>query len=148
MFSSTSPDGSPQLHFCTIQVAAGLTDDDVADALGERSQRIYDKYGTMMLNTEGFSATGLERKATCKALFQKVLYLAEHEALVKAGSEAANKVNLRTVRGMPCKQGSKSCVVYASRSSNYGAYYFLQYRSLERPRRIWTNFGLCHCTMW
>ena len=120
----------------------------MADALGERSQRIYDKYGTMMLNTEGFSATGLERKATCKALFQKVLYLAEHEALVKAGSEAANKVNLRTVRGMPCKQGSKSCVVYASRSSNYGAYYFLQYRSLERPRRIWTNFGLCHCTMW
>jgi hypothetical protein len=26
----------------------------------------------MMLNTEGFSASGLERKATCKSLFQKM----------------------------------------------------------------------------
>ena len=81
------------------KAASGLSDDEVADALAERSQRIYDKYGTMMLNTEGFSATGLERKATCKALFQKVLFLSECEALVKPGTEAASKVNLRTVRG-------------------------------------------------
>lgn len=79
------------------QVAAGLTDDEVAEALAERSQRIYDKYGTMMLNTEGFSASGLERKATCKSLFQKMQYLTEHEPLIKPGTEAAGKVNLRTV---------------------------------------------------
>jgi hypothetical protein len=38
----------------------------VAEALKERSQRIYDKYGTLMLNTEGMTADGLERKATCR----------------------------------------------------------------------------------
>ncbi len=40
---------------------------------GERSQRIYDKYGTTMLNVEGTHTGGaLERKAACNALFQKV----------------------------------------------------------------------------
>ncbi|GAX73835.1 hypothetical protein CEUSTIGMA_g1285.t1 [Chlamydomonas eustigma] len=82
-----------------LKVAAMLSDEEVAEALAERSQRIYDKYGTMMLNTEGFTAQGLERKATCKALFQKILYLSEYEALVKQGSEAAGKINLRTIFG-------------------------------------------------
>jgi hypothetical protein len=79
-----------------------LSDEEVAEALAERSQRIYDKYGTMMLNTEGFTVQGLERKATCKALFQKILYLSEYEALVKQGSEAAGKINLRTVSSSDC----------------------------------------------
>ena len=82
-----------------------------------------------MLNTEGFSATGLERKATCKALFQKVLYLAEHEALVKAGSEAANKVNLRTVRVTTSSRAAKAVwfmrVAPEVASLTNAAYYFL-----------------------
>lgn len=32
----------------------------------ERSQRIYDKYGTLMLQTDGMTPEGLERKATCR----------------------------------------------------------------------------------
>lgn len=38
----------------------------VSEALRERAARIYDKYGTLMLNTDGFTAEGLERKATCR----------------------------------------------------------------------------------
>lgn len=82
-----------------LKVAAGLSDTDVATALAERAQRIYDKYGTLMLNTEGFSTSGLERKATVKALSQKVLFLVECEALVTPGSDAASKVDLRTIFG-------------------------------------------------
>lgn len=51
-----------------------------------------------MLNTEGFTQEGLSRKAACKALCQKILYLAEHEPLVSKDSEAAELINLRTVR--------------------------------------------------
>lgn len=48
----------------------------VADALKERAQRIYDKYGNVMLETEGMTKAGIERKATCRALFSKLLHLA------------------------------------------------------------------------
>lgn len=48
----------------------------MAEALSERAQRIYDKYGNVMLDTAGMSKAGVERKATCRALFSKMLYLA------------------------------------------------------------------------
>lgn len=53
-----------------------------------------------MLNTEGMSAAGLQRKATCQALFSKMLYLTEHEPLVAQGSDAFQATDLRTVRGL------------------------------------------------
>ncbi|GIL61657.1 hypothetical protein Vafri_16054, partial [Volvox africanus] len=65
-----------------IKVGLGLTDADAGEALRERATRIYDKYGTLMLNTEGLTLAGAQRKATCTALFRKVLYLAETERLV------------------------------------------------------------------
>ena len=51
-------------------------DVQVAEALRERAQRIYEKYGNVMLETEGMTKAGIERKATCRALFSKLLYLA------------------------------------------------------------------------
>jgi hypothetical protein len=54
----------------------------VAEALRERAERIYDKYGNVMLDTEGMTKAGIERKATCRALFSKLLYLVESEALL------------------------------------------------------------------
>uniref|UniRef100_A0A7R9V160 Armadillo-like repeats domain-containing protein n=1 Tax=Chlamydomonas euryale TaxID=1486919 RepID=A0A7R9V160_9CHLO len=85
-----------------LKTAAELSDDQVADALAERAQRVYDKYGTLMLREleeETLSASGLERKATCKALFQKLLYLSECERLVAQGSQAAGRINLRVIFG-------------------------------------------------
>lgn len=66
----------------------------------ERAERIYGKYGTMMLNTEGMTPEGVERKATCSALFSKLLYLTEHEPLIAQGSDAFAVADLRTVRHM------------------------------------------------
>lgn len=51
-----------------------------------------------MLSTEGMSPAGLQRKATCQALFSKMLYLTEHEALVAQGSDAFKTTDLRMVR--------------------------------------------------
>ena len=48
----------------------------MAEALRERAQRIYEKYGNVMLETAGMTKAGIERKATCRALFSKILYLA------------------------------------------------------------------------
>lgn len=82
-----------------LKAALGLSDADVAEALRERAQRVYDKYGTLMMNAEGMTAAGLERKATCRALFQKLLYLTESEAMLAQGSEAAESVDLRQIFG-------------------------------------------------
>jgi len=82
-----------------LKKAAGLSDTDVAEALKERADRIYDKYGTLMLNTEGMTAAGIERKASCQALFRKMLYLTEYEPLLAPGSDAAAKVDLREIFG-------------------------------------------------
>jgi hypothetical protein len=48
----------------------------VATALKDRAQRIYEKYGNVMLDVAGMTKAGIERKATCRALFSKLLYLA------------------------------------------------------------------------
>lgn len=55
-----------------------------------------------MLNTDGMTAEGLERKATCRALFSKLLYLTEYEPLVAQGSEAFKTTDLRMVRVGAC----------------------------------------------
>lgn len=71
----------------------------VAEALSERAQRIYDKYGNIMLDTAGMSKAGVERKATCRALFSKMLYLAECEELLKQGAEAEAKADVPAIFG-------------------------------------------------
>lgn len=48
----------------------------MATALRDRAQRIYEKYGNVMLDVAGMTKAGIERKATCRALFSKLLYLA------------------------------------------------------------------------
>lgn len=51
-----------------------------------------------MLNTEGFTPEGIERKATCQNLFRKLLFLTEYEPLTKQGGGAAVSADLRKVR--------------------------------------------------
>ncbi|KAI8469776.1 MAG: hypothetical protein J3K34DRAFT_469711 [Monoraphidium minutum] len=82
-----------------LKGALALSDADVAEALRERSQRIYDKYGTLMLSTDGMSAGGLQRKATCRGLFSKMLYLTEHDGLVAHDSDAFKTTDLRMIFG-------------------------------------------------
>ncbi len=45
----------------------------VSEAIQERAKRIYDKYGNVMLEVKGMTKAGVERKATCRALFSKLL---------------------------------------------------------------------------
>lgn len=80
-----------------LRTALGLSEEQVAEALKERAQRIYDKYGNVMLETEGMTQAGIERKATARALFSKMLYMVEKEELVTPA--AAETVNLRDIFG-------------------------------------------------
>lgn len=81
-----------------LRSALKLREEDVAVALKERAQRVYDKYGNVMLDTSGMSAAGIERKATARALFSKMLYLVENEDLIST-PEVAATVNLRDIFG-------------------------------------------------
>lgn len=82
-----------------LKDALMLSDEDVAEALEERANRVYVKYGSLVMNTEGMTAAGVERKATCQALFRKLLFLTEQEALVRQGSLAAERINLGKIFG-------------------------------------------------
>lgn len=73
----------------------------MAEALRERAQRIYEKYGNVMLETEGMTKAGIERKATCRALFSKLLYLAGMcPGLHTATPAAASRLQLCALRHM------------------------------------------------
>ncbi|KAK9841995.1 hypothetical protein WJX81_003170 [Elliptochloris bilobata] len=71
-----------------LKAALGMSDSEVATALRDRAQRIYEKYGNVMLDVAGMTKAGIERKATCRALFSKLLYLAESERLLPQDGEA------------------------------------------------------------
>jgi hypothetical protein len=79
-----------------LKAALGLDDAQVVEALNERANRVYEKYGNVMLDTTGMSAAGIERKATSRALFSKMQYLIE--ALISSPEEVEN-VNLRDIFG-------------------------------------------------
>eukprot|EP00889_Picochlorum_renovo_P008922 jgi/Picre1/35952/NNA_003409.t1 len=46
-----------------LKACLKLSDEEVAEALKERASRIFEKYGTVMLDTSGMSPAGVERKA-------------------------------------------------------------------------------------
>ncbi|KAI7843697.1 hypothetical protein COHA_002596 [Chlorella ohadii] len=81
-----------------LKAALGLTDEQVAEALAERAKRVYEKYGTVMVNLEGFSRTGIERQATARNLFMKLLSMSEARQLLSA--EAAGEVDLSKIFGV------------------------------------------------
>lgn len=76
-----------------------LSDEQVSEAIQERAKRIYDKYGNVMLEVKGMTKAGVERKATCRALFSKLLYLAEYDGLLPQDTELAQKTNVPDVFG-------------------------------------------------
>ncbi|KAL0027862.1 hypothetical protein WJX77_011371 [Trebouxia sp. C0004] len=76
-----------------------LSDEEVSEAIQERAKRIYDKYGNVMLEVKGMTKAGVERKATCRALFSKLLYLAEYDGLLPQDTELARKTNVPDVFG-------------------------------------------------
>eukprot|EP00884_Botryococcus_braunii_P015534 jgi/Botrbrau1/2664/Bobra.0203s0013.2 len=82
-----------------LRSALSLTNVEVADALRERAQRIYDKYGNVMLDVDGMSKAGIDRKATCRSLFSKILYLAEYEQLLPQESDAAKGLDIPSIFG-------------------------------------------------
>lgn len=72
-----------RLHLCTVSLHLQhwkywqfMSICQVSEAIQERAKRIYDKYGNVMLEVKGMTKAGVERKATCRALFSKLLYLA------------------------------------------------------------------------
>jgi len=92
-------DGGTVSDLVALKAAAALTDADVAAALAERAARIYARYGTVMLETAGMTAAGIERKAAARALFSKVLYLAECEEVLGQASGAAAGLDIPAVFG-------------------------------------------------
>jgi len=94
-----------------LKASLQLSEEDVATALKERAQRVYEKYGSLMLNTEGMTSAGIERKATCQALFSKLLYLTEHESLLNPESESAKDVSLQEIFGATEEDQSKLRII-------------------------------------
>jgi hypothetical protein len=82
-----------------LRGALNLTNEEVASALKERAERVYKQYGTVMLDTSGLSQAGIERKATSRALFSKMMYLVECEDLLGVDFDRKQAVDLREIFG-------------------------------------------------
>ncbi|WPT14468.1 hypothetical protein PSENEW3_00000598 [Picochlorum sp. SENEW3] len=80
-----------------LKACLKLSDEEVAEALKERASRIFEKYGTVMLDTSGMSPAGVERKATSRALFSKMLYLVECDDVLDV--DHRKNVDLRDIFG-------------------------------------------------
>lgn len=64
-----------------LKTALDLSDDDVSAALEERAKRVMAQFGTIMFDTTSMSQAGIERKASSRSFFSKLLYLVECEEL-------------------------------------------------------------------
>ncbi len=71
-----------------LRAALDLSDDDLTAAMKERAERVYAQFGTVMMDTSSMTNAGIERKATAKLLFAKMLYLLECEQLWTNGDES------------------------------------------------------------
>ncbi|KAI8109316.1 hypothetical protein M9435_005727 [Picochlorum sp. BPE23] len=80
-----------------LKACLKLSDEEVTEALKERASRIFEKYGTVMLDTSGMSPAGVERKATSRALFSKMLYLVECDDVLDV--DHRKNVDLRDIFG-------------------------------------------------
>lgn len=76
-------------------------------------QRVYEKYGGLVLDTHGMTSSGVERKATCQALFKKLHYLTtEVEDLIpqaRAGKWHIRGCVQQLLCGMACARRSAGC---------------------------------------
>jgi hypothetical protein len=75
-------DGDVLADALALRAACGLTDDAVVAVLSEAGARTFKKTGILMRRPRGMTAEGLARKAQGRALFSKLLFLAENEALL------------------------------------------------------------------
>ncbi|KAK9819193.1 hypothetical protein WJX74_001239 [Apatococcus lobatus] len=94
-----------------LRNALGLKDEQVAEAIKERGDRIFAKFGNVMLETKGMTKAGIDRKATARTLFSKLLFLAEMEELLPQDSEAAQSIRLHHIFGATEDDMSKLRIV-------------------------------------
>ena len=73
----------------------------------------HQQYGNVMLDVAGMSKAGIERKATCRALFSKLLFLSEAEELFvdQSPGSAAAALDIPSVFGATDDDAAKLRIV-------------------------------------
>ena len=77
-----------------LRAVLGLKDEQVADAIAERSRRILAKMGPILFATAGMTAEGIARKAAERSFFAKLLFLSECDALIDQSSLAKERLSV------------------------------------------------------
>jgi len=67
-----------------LKDVCNLTDDQVMEVMEESAKRTFERTGILMRKPEGFTASGLQKKATGRATFAKLMYLADLVEFVSA----------------------------------------------------------------
>lgn len=73
-----------------LKRACQLTDAQVKEVLREISSRIFKKYGILMTESTGLTAEAVTKKAAERAVFSKLLYLAELPEMVEQEEDNGN----------------------------------------------------------
>lgn len=77
----------------TLKALCQLNDDQVKDIFREISARIFKKYGILMTDTAGLTSDAIMKKAAERAIFSKLLYLAELPEMMTQEEDIANNLS-------------------------------------------------------
>ncbi|GLJ35527.1 hypothetical protein SUGI_0714310 [Cryptomeria japonica] len=80
-----------------LRKSSTLEDDKVSEVLNEVSRRIVKEKGPVVMDTEGFTEKGIQRKVAVQALFAKILYLAELDEFC---STARSSLSIKEIFGV------------------------------------------------
>lgn len=80
-----------------LRKSSTLEDDRVSEVLNEVSRRIVKEKGPVVMDTEGFTGKGIQRKVAVQALFAKILYLAELDEFC---STARSSLSIKEIFGV------------------------------------------------
>eukprot|EP00241_Pyramimonas_parkeae_P006530 CAMPEP_0114255326 /NCGR_PEP_ID=MMETSP0058-20121206/17491_1 /TAXON_ID=36894 /ORGANISM="Pyramimonas parkeae, CCMP726" /LENGTH=337 /DNA_ID=CAMNT_0001369681 /DNA_START=132 /DNA_END=1145 /DNA_ORIENTATION=- len=75
-------DGDAVADVVALKTGCRLTDEQVVAMMEESAKRTFERTGILMRKPGGMTAAGLQKKATGRALFAKLMYLADQDALL------------------------------------------------------------------
>jgi len=92
-------DGEVAADLLALRAACGLGEEELLEVLRDTAERTFKSTGILMRRPSGMTAEGLARKVQGRALFSKLLYLAEMEGLLSEAARPAAAAMLLSVFG-------------------------------------------------
>lgn len=82
-----------------LKNSCALSDETVVEMLEDSAERTFKRTGILMRKPSGMTASGLQKKATGRALFAKLMYLADQDALLPGAEGEKLQLKMKEIFG-------------------------------------------------